>query len=579
MIFNHQNDDPRAPTMVMYCITSQDQPIVAKVCRKHGKPHCVYLFDGGFELWLCFRSVADAVMIVSLIDRSQLPPLNLVESRVATFTVSHIIALAESLPHFSAKDAEVMLEHHGGRERVLHFGSLLLMDPQTGIWAPFFFILLGAGVLKVYETHLCDPGFPSGMIYVRAEEGESIYMKLPKVEAPPDLKQVASMWAELGFTITDEIMDYDLCAASAEERDRWMSVLSEHFKCISCIIPVKITANDIIIEDEEPVGGMEEPLGGIEDEVPRRDFDAPIIRPREEKEIETGVNEIWDDVFGYALPSAPVLCGLPAYDCKDSKLLQEYVLLESTDGWMFCIALCSQVEDPRCISIFSSQKPEDCLMKLSLDVEVSIGRQGSKPYCIFSDEWSICFRHPLITLRWANVLIPHKISPGHLNLVNANTVDLSLPPPMSLKVVLEFSEALPIIEREHLPRKLANDFEGNAVELSAVLLYDKDIQHWNPFIFVGFKNSSSAKNLSRLVLYLNLKKPSGGSLISFDEYEMPSVEESSLAYHFPNSDINDREWEKYFFVLKSKGMLYCFCLPTASIKKSWCASLYQIPIQ
>jgi hypothetical protein len=209
------------------------------------------LFDGEFDFWFCFRSLKVAhTLIQKMKVPSQIPNVELLQEK-DSFHMSSVIELAASLPAAATilekGLSKGILEAH--ENQILYGGYLLLMDPQTNSWGPFFFILLQNGILKVFESHDSDPNSPSGIIYIRNNQGSSVRIILPHVLPVEDtsLRKVANSWSQIGLIMEIDVADYDMCCPNLKERENWIKHFQEGFSCEVSSIPVMVTHHEVLI--------------------------------------------------------------------------------------------------------------------------------------------------------------------------------------------------------------------------------------------------------------------------------------------------------------------------------------------
>lgn len=459
-VYLSSKDDPLRPNLLMYSYTPQDKPTVAELCRKHGKPHCIYLDDGAFDAFLCFRSYGDAIRVISTLHpNGEIGPISDTElaiSRNRTMDSSDILELAEQLLDITLVNVNILLDYHGFKhQNVLNSGYLLLLDPITHIWAPFFCILLRSGSLKFYEWHNSEPLHPSGVIYFPAQGENPFRIITPRLTpAHPELSLLASEWSSLGLTLVDDelFIGYDICAPSVNQRTLWIDSMMAAFNCSHEVGTGYVHQKHVILQ--KPISGsIDLPMeSGSEGRVAfRSNNDGGEVR------------DYLDDMFGFVAAEAPVSPLIPAGSA----------LIRTDSSWVLDTVT---VEDGMIIT--------GSLEELMITSETKVGRVELKLYCIYSENWAVCVRGLMDLADLSKLLGLHHKIPLRIHLALESGITLSTTTTSELIGQVEGLPTIVSLGSKFIDRLHPHTGISNIQLYSYVLFYDSSTEIWVPGILI-----------------------------------------------------------------------------------------------
>eukprot|EP00475_Leptophrys_vorax_P000457 TRINITY_DN1024_c0_g3_i1.p1 TRINITY_DN1024_c0_g3~~TRINITY_DN1024_c0_g3_i1.p1 ORF type:complete len:988 (+),score=237.69 TRINITY_DN1024_c0_g3_i1:162-2966(+) len=588
MVYQTPKDMPNSPIAIVYCTTLSNNPITVHICRKHGKPHCVYLFDGEFDFWFCFRSYDELRRFAAAIHpgfSGSIPGHPYHKKEV--LEIKDVIDFAQSLPDHATimergLSRDIAAFHDNG---VLHSSYMLLMDPQTGIWGPFFFILLSSGIVKVYESHESDPERPSGIIYVRNNQAPAIRLILPEAgETEVDLKNVAKAWENIGLIMEIDVADYDMCCRSKEERDMWIRNFRDEFHCEVSATTVVVTRTDILLENvatENEVQASPKMAEMKSEDIPDEPDldDLPPTRQAALSESSNPVIRIDEFTFGFPIDDAPDLSLIPQFYsvAEISDLQPTYVLLKlsNADTWELQIAAVDQSKGKA--TIYDPAAAEGLELTSAVPImeltpkAIRLGRRMGKPYCVFNKEWSMCFKSAALAVKFFTAMAREKrVEPSHvISKLAANGKSA----PLSPKDLLDQAKRLPDIKKLS---ELFIDAMGDIFSsFSYALLRDEQIEVWTPFFLVLVEPRPGVREIRFFYSHEDKLVSPVFTIGANKVAEMsPDISSLSACCPFPEPGISEDEWNRQIMAIQADNQPV-FLLFNPSSKDKWYSTLFQ----
>jgi hypothetical protein len=589
-IYQTPRDDPLSPQRVAFTTSANGNPIETVLCRKHGKPHCVYLFDGEFTIWLCFRSIQLAIEFANQINPKKafaIPGSANLEK--CDFEAQRVLKMAKMLPSFNTsalKSSNKIILAIGGESSVALASYLLILDLQTSVWAPFLVVLTRSGTIKIYEDAECEPENSSGTIYLTKGQSGRLNVVFPKVQMASVLPQWAELWESCAFSLQDDVGDYDFCCSNPAMRDSWTNFLISEYSAEVTFSPVKLTDRDIVFDQRAST--INEDISTNDHESEDKFDDSSehlVIRESSPTDNSDRRFKFPKFTFGFSFEDAFSIGVIPEYDSeRPLGFIQHALVSKDRKSWELKVVSLNLSQGVVEINeIVSSGGLETTDIGINLIAPVStwycdprtihIGRCFQKPYCLYDDSWALCFRAPQIVSAWINV-----ISPELGRMLPSSDASPILPASkLTPSDVISMAKALASVTA--LPAHLEVLSSVQVLNWGNAVLHDEQTELWTPFFLLLTMNLETKKK--QLSILLDSSSLFSDRVLQLDLQHFLEAQEELLRISPYSStsraDVSEHEWRNHCFVLQSlteQSLRYCFCVSSHSSRSQWLKNMF-----